>query len=149
MRAVIQRVSHCKVEIEGKLYSEIQKGMLILLGIKDDDSKEDIDYLCNKILHLRIYEDEEGKMNRSILDTSGQIMIVSQFTLYGDCRKGRRPSFIKAAPPEAAAKLYDIFVQRMKERDLTIKTGIFQAEMNVILNNDGPVTILIDSEKKI
>ncbi len=147
MRAVIQRVNSCSVDVEGEPYSVIGKGFLVLLGIKTDDSKEDIQYLVDKIQHLRIFEDEEGKMNLSLKDIGGEIMIVSQFTLYGDCKKGRRPSFIRAGKPQDAETLYDEFVQVFRSTGVPVKTGIFQAHMNVRLDNDGPVTLLIDSEK--
>lgn len=147
MRAVIQRVNSCSVDVEGEPYSHIGKGLLVLLGIKSDDTQEDIEYLVDKTQHLRIFEDEEGKMNLSLNDIKGEIMIVSQFTLYGDCKKGRRPSFIRAGKPEEAEKLYDEFVQAFSARKIPVKTGVFQAHMNVKLDNDGPVTILIDSEK--
>lgn len=149
MRVVIQRVNHCKVQVEKQPYSEIDKGMLILVGIKDSDGSEDIKYLVEKITNLRIFEDEEGKMNRSLLDTNHQVMIVSQFTLYGDCKKGRRPSFIKAAKPGDALEIYEGFVTAFCQTNLVIKTGVFQADMNVCLDNDGPVTLLLDSEKAI
>ncbi len=149
MRVVIQRVNYCKVQVEKQPYSEIDKGMLILVGIKDSDGSEDIKYLVEKITNLRIFEDEEGKMNRSLLDTNRQVMIVSQFTLYGDCKKGRRPSFIKAAKPGDALEIYERFVTAFRQTNLVIKTGVFQADMNVCLDNDGPVTLLLDSEKAI
>ncbi|MFZ7119867.1 MAG: D-aminoacyl-tRNA deacylase [Eubacteriaceae bacterium] len=149
MRAVIQRVNTCKVIINENEYSCIKNGILIFLGIRNEDSTDDIDYLSKKILNLRIFEDNNKKMNKSILDISGQIMIVSQFTLYGDCKKGRRPSYMRAANPNYAKKLYDAFVEKIKKSDLVIKTGVFRADMKVVLENDGPITILIDSEKKL
>lgn len=148
MRVVVQRVNHCKVEVENQIYSEIEKGLLLLVGIKDGDGAEDIQYLVQKIGHLRIFEDEEGKMNRSVFDQGGQIMIVSQFTLYGDCKKGRRPSFIEAAKPEEAIVIYQEFVKEFRQTGLVIKTGEFQAHMNVILDNDGPVTFILESKKE-
>lgn len=149
MRVVIQRVNHCKVEVEKEPYSEIEKGMLVLVGIKETDGPEDIKYLVEKIINLRIFEDQDGKMNQSIQEIKGQIMIVSQFTLYGDCKKGRRPSFIKAAKPTVAIEVYDEFVNAFQQSNLVIKTGVFQAHMNITLDNDGPVTLLLDSEKEI
>ncbi|WP_303863465.1 D-aminoacyl-tRNA deacylase [Alkalibaculum bacchi] len=147
MRAVIQRVRSCSVDVEGEPYSQIGKGLLVLLGIKTDDTQEDIHYLVDKIQHLRIFEDEEGKMNLSLNDIEGEVMIVSQFTLYGDCKKGRRPSFIRAGKPEEAECSYNEFVQVFRSTKIPVKTGVFQAHMNVRLDNDGPVTMLIDSEK--
>ncbi|MPW24566.1 D-tyrosyl-tRNA(Tyr) deacylase [Alkalibaculum sp. M08DMB] len=149
MRAVIQRVKNCKVEVDYQPYSEIRRGLLILLGVKDSDEDQDIAYLIEKISNLRIFEDQNGKMNLSILDILGEIMIVSQFTLYGDCKKGRRPSFIKAAKPDDAKALYTKFVSEFRKTNLVVETGVFQAHMNVILDNDGPVTLLLDSEKNI
>lgn len=144
MRALIQRVNSCQVDVEDKAYSEIGKGILVLLGIKSGDTAEEINYVVDKIKNLRVFEDENGKMNLSLLDVKGQVMIVSQFTLYGDCKKGRRPSFISAAKPEEAEKLYEAFVSTFRKSDLVVKTGVFQSHMNIKLNNDGPVTILIE-----
>lgn len=146
MRALLQRVNQASVEVDGKSTGEIATGLLILLGISRSDSERDADYLINKVIQLRIFPDSEGKMNRSILDIEGQLLIVSQFTLYGDCRKGRRPSFDQAAPPDLARRLYDYFVEAAKRTKLIVKTGIFQAEMNVSLVNAGPVTVLCESE---
>lgn len=148
MRAVIQRVNKCHVEINGDVYSKIQEGLLVLLGIKEDDNSQDIVYLIDKILHLRIFEDENGKMNKSCLELKKQIMLVSQFTLYGDCKKGRRPSFIQAAKPKDAEVIYNKFISELSARDVYLQTGVFGAEMKVNLENDGPVTILLDSEKQ-
>lgn len=148
MRTVIQRVNHCDVNINNVKFSSIGQGLLILLGIKNDDTIEDMDYLIDKVFHLRIFEDEQGKMNKSITDIQGEIMVVSQFTLYGDCKKGRRPSFIRAAKPEIANSLYDTFVDKLMKGSLKVQTGIFGADMQVELENDGPVTILLDSEKQ-
>lgn len=142
-------MNRCKVIINENEYSCIQNGILILLGIRNDDCSDDIEYLSKKILNLRIFEDNNKKMNKSILDMSGQIMIVSQFTLYGDCKKGRRPSYTRAADPNYAKLLYDEFVEKIKKSELVTKTGVFQADMKVLLENDGPITILIDSEKKL
>ena len=149
MRIIIQRVKKASVEIEGELKSDIGKGMLILLGIEDRDTREDISWLCKKIVNLRIFPDEMGIMNLSILEVGGDILLVSQFTLYASTKKGNRPSYIKAARPEVAAPLYETFC-----RDLStalakpVKTGTFGADMEVSLINDGPVTIIIDSKTK-
>jgi len=148
MRAVIQRVKHCKVTIDNRCTGEIDSGILIFLGVGDDDKKEDADYLIDKIVNLRIFADEEGKMNLSALDLNKDIMVVSQFTLFGDCRKGRRPNFFAAAPPKEAKKLYEYFLDNISKIDLKIASGEFQAMMDVELINDGPVTLLIDSKKK-
>ena len=148
MRAVIQRVKHCKVTVDNKSTGEIDSGILIFLGVGTEDKKEDADYLVDKIINLRIFEDEEGRMNLSALELYKEIMVVSQFTLFGDCRKGRRPGFFSAAPPDEAKKLYKYFLDRISETELKIASGEFQAMMNVELINDGPVTLLIDSKKK-
>ncbi|ADQ15064.1 D-aminoacyl-tRNA deacylase [Halanaerobium hydrogeniformans] len=147
MRAVVQRVKKSTVEVDGKITGEIGPGLLVFIGIAKDDKQEDADYLLDKIINLRIFEDDEQKLNNSALDLSKDIMLVSQFTLYGDCRKGRRPSFFSAAPPNEAEKLYDYMVQEAKKSSLDIATGEFQAMMDVSLINDGPVTMLIDSKK--
>jgi D-tyrosyl-tRNA(Tyr) deacylase len=149
MRAVVQRVKRCSVEVDGKIVGSIGKGLLVLLGIKNDDSKRDIEYIKDKILNLRIFEDDRSKMNLSLKDVSGQIMIVSQFTLYGDCRKGRRPSFIKAASPETAQGIYIDFVEEIKSTGIYVQQGVFQAHMDISIVNEGPVTIILDSEKRI
>ncbi|RKU36063.1 D-tyrosyl-tRNA(Tyr) deacylase [Candidatus Poribacteria bacterium] len=147
MRAVIQRVKAASVKVEGKLVSEIGAGVLIFLGVAHEDSETEIAYIANKVANLRIFEDEEGKMNRSLLDTGGAALVVSQFTLYGDCRKGRRPSFIKAARPELANALYEQFITALEQQGIPTQGGTFQAMMDVALINDGPVTILLDSDK--
>ncbi len=148
MRAVIQRVKSASVKVEGKLVSEIGAGILIFLGVAHEDTATEIEYIANKVANLRIFEDEEGKMNRSLLDTGGAALVVSQFTLYGDCRKGRRPSFIKAARPEVANALYEQFITALEQQNIPTQGGTFQAMMDVELINDGPVTILLDSEKQ-
>ncbi len=149
MRAVVQRAKKGSVEIEEKEIGKIEKGLVILLGVGQNDTEKDAEYLAEKIVNLRIFEDKEGKMNLSVKDINGQILVISQFTLYGDCKKGRRPSFISAALPDKAVKLYDYFVKSIKNYGLKIETGEFQAMMLVKIYNDGPVTILLDSEKLI
>ncbi len=147
MRAVIQRVKRASVTVEGEIIGSINKGLLVLLGVSNVDSEKDADYLVEKTLNLRIFEDSEDKMNLSLLDIKGEILVVSQFTLYGDVRKGRRPSFIEAAPPEKANQLYEYFVSEVSKHLLQVETGKFQAMMDVELINDGPVTIMLDSKK--
>ena len=149
MRAVIQRVSRARVTVDYRVAGEIQTGMLILLGVGRDDTPEAAAYLAEKIANLRVFADDAGKMNRSLLEISGSALVVSQFTLYGDTRGGRRPSYIQAAPPEDANQLYEEFVRRLRSFGVRVETGVFQAHMEVELVNDGPVTILLDSEKKI
>jgi D-tyrosyl-tRNA(Tyr) deacylase len=142
-------VSEASVSIEGQIYSQIQQGMLILLGIENKDSQEDIDWLCKKIANLRIFSDENGQMNKSVLDIKGQVLVVSQFTLHAKTKKGNRPSFIEAARPEIAIPLYETFVKRLTlDIQSQVMTGQFGADMQVRLCNDGPVTILIDSKNK-
>ncbi len=145
MKTVLQRVSQAAVSVEGKLISEIGKGLVVLVGVEQGDSEKDATYLAEKILHLRIFEDEAGKMNLSLLDVHGSLLVVSQFTLLGDCRKGRRPSFTKAAEPELARYLYEFFIEELKRGGLPVATGIFQAHMTVQIFNDGPVTLILDS----
>ena len=147
MRAVVQRVSRASITIGGSVTAAIGPGLAVFLGIRASDTESDAGWLVDKIIGLRIFEDEEGKMNVSLADTGGEMLIVSQFTLYGDCRKGRRPGFSQAAPPEIAEPLYDRFVEIAKEREVGVATGVFQAAMQVGLVNDGPVTLLVDSEK--
>ena len=149
MRAVVQRVKKSHVEVDGKITGQIDKGLMILLGISEDDKAEDIDYMVDKIINLRIFEDDENKMNLSLLDVGGELLVVSQFTLYGDCRKGRRPSFIKAARPEKAQQLYDQFIKKATDLNVRVQSGVFRADMTVYIENDGPVTLIVDSEKII
>ena len=148
MRAVIQRVSTARVIIEGKEYSRIGAGILVLLGVEKQDNLEDAEVLARRIIELRIFKDEAGKMNRAITDVGGQILVVSQFTLLGDCRKGRRPSFDPAAPPDIARMMYERFVNEIDALGVTVATGVFQAMMNVELTNQGPVTFILDSRKR-
>lgn len=147
MRAVIQRVSRAKVSVGNEIVGEIGRGILILLGVAGGDSETDAVYLLEKTINLRIFEDAEDKMNLSLLDVKGDLLVVSQFTLYGDARKGRRPSFIKAAAPDEAKRLYEFFVTEARKQIGKVETGKFQATMEVELVNAGPVTILLDSEK--
>ena len=148
MRAVVQRVSRAQVTVEGEVIGKIGTGMLVLLGVSEDDTHDDACYLADKLVSLRIFPDDEGKMNRSLADAGGEMLVVSQFTLLGDCRKGRRPSFIKAARPEIADALYRTFVVEVKGRGIQTATGRFQTHMDVELVNDGPVTLLVDSRKE-
>ncbi len=145
MRAVVQRVREAKVEVEGSVVGAIGRGILVLLGVAREDTPADAEYLAEKILGLRIFADQEGKMNRSVAEIGGGVLVVSQFTLYGDTRKGRRPSFDRAAPQEQARALYEHFVAVLRSRHRPVETGIFQAMMQVHLVNDGPVTILCES----
>lgn len=147
MRAVVQRVLKGSVTVKGETISEIGQGLVVLLGVGQGDKEEDAKYLAGKIVNLRIFEDEEEKMNLSLKDKGGEVLAVSQFTLYGDCRKGRRPSFVEAAPPAEADKLYQSFVQDLKNEGIKVSTGIFQEHMVVNIQNDGPVTIMLDSSK--
>jgi len=146
MRLVIQRVSRAKVTVQGAEIAAVGPGLCVLIGIAGGDSKADADYLANKTAELRIFEDESGKFNRSLSETRGEALVVSQFTLYGDCNKGRRPSFSHAAPPEEADALYLYYVDRLKHKGITVRTGQFQAKMEVSLVNSGPVTLILDSK---
>ncbi|OLN32275.1 D-aminoacyl-tRNA deacylase [Desulfosporosinus metallidurans] len=148
MRSVIQRVKRASVTVDGKTVGKIAMGLLILLAVGPEDGQGDLTWMVDKLVGLRIFEDEEGKMNRSVQDVGGEILMVSQFTLYGDCRKGKRPSFSAAAPPEKAKLLFEQIVEETRRRGLKVETGVFQTEMEVALINHGPVTILLDSEKK-
>jgi D-tyrosyl-tRNA(Tyr) deacylase len=145
MRAVIQRVKESSVKIDNQIIGQISRGLLVLLGVAQGDRLEDADYLANKISNLRIFEDENGKMNRSLLETGGEMLVVSQFTLLGDCRKGRRPSFVAAAVPAKAAELYDHFIEQVRSFEISVETGRFKAMMEVTLVNDGPVTLILES----
>jgi D-tyrosyl-tRNA(Tyr) deacylase len=145
MRAVVQRVKQSTVTADNEIVGQIGSGLLVLLGVAKGDTAEDADYLANKIINLRIFEDEDRKMNRSLLETGGELLAVSQFTLLADCRKGRRPSFIEAAEPEKATDLYERFVNMVRAKGVTVQTGLFRAMMHVALINDGPVTIVIES----
>lgn len=147
MRAVIQRVLSSAVIVEGKTVGKINKGFNVLLGIKNDDTLEDMKYMEEKIKGLRVFEDEEGKMNLSLQEVGGAILLISQFTLYGDARKGRRPSFIEAAKGEMAEKIYETMIKDLRESGYLVEAGVFGAEMKVLIENDGPVTILLDSRK--
>ena len=145
MRSVLQRVSRAKVTVDGEVTGEIERGLLVLLGVAAGDSEKDAAYLVDKTVNLRVFDDEGGKMNLSLLDIRGELLVVSQFTLYGDARKGRRPSFIAAAPPELANELYERFVAVARNHVSKVATGRFQAMMDVELVNDGPVTIILES----
>ncbi|MDD3158457.1 D-aminoacyl-tRNA deacylase [Anaeromusa sp.] len=147
MRAVVQRTKSSSVTVDGRLVGSIGPGLTVLLGVGDGDTPKDAVYLADKIVGLRIFHDETGKMNCSLKDVGGSLLVVSQFTLYGDCRKGRRPGFDQAAPPGEAKALYEYFLSLCREKELTVAAGEFQAEMLVALENDGPVTILLDSRK--
>jgi len=147
MRVVIQRVSRAKVTVDGETVGEIGKGILVLLGVAENDSDEEAEYLLEKTINLRIFEDAAGKMNLSLLDIKGELLVVSQFTLYADARRGRRPSFTRAAAPEKADSLYEFFVAEARRQISKVETGRFRAMMDVELVNDGPVTVLLDSEK--
>jgi len=145
MRALLQRVSQARVEVDGRTVGAIGRGLLVLLGVARGDTPADADYLAEKVLGLRIFPDENGKMNRSVMEAGGNLLVVSQFTLYGETRKGRRPSFDQAAPQEQARALYEYFVERLRSHGIRVETGVFQAMMQVHLINEGPVTILCDS----
>lgn len=147
MRLVIQRVNHAGVQVSGKEIASCGKGLLVLLGVTHDDSMKDVEYCASKTLGLRIFEDEDEKMNLSIQDIQGEILVVSQFTLYGDIRKGRRPSFVNSAKPDKANELYEEYVKYLQKENIPVSTGQFGADMKVELINDGPVTILVDSKK--
>lgn len=147
MRAVIQRVRESSVTVQGKVVGEIGAGLMVLVGIEDDDSETEVASLVHKITGLRIFNDEDGKFNLSLLDTGGSVLVISQFTLLGDCRKGRRPSFVKAARPETAVPLYEGLIEGLREAGVEVASGVFGAHMDVHLINDGPVTLLVDTKK--
>ena len=147
MRCVVQRVSSASVAVHGQVVGKIEKGLMVLIGVTQADTEKDLQYILDKVPNLRIFEDEQGKMNLSLQDVGGALLAVSQFTLMGDARGGRRPSFIEAARPEVANPMYEELVKRWRENGLQVETGVFQAEMAVSLVNDGPVTILLDSRK--
>jgi D-tyrosyl-tRNA(Tyr) deacylase len=147
MRAVVQRVTQARVDVEAQTVGRIDRGLLVLLGVARDDTNADADYLAEKVANLRIFNDDQGKMNRSLVETAGGLLVVSQFTLYGDVRRGRRPSYTDAAEPDRAIALYEYFVERARGYGIKVETGVFQAMMQVSLINDGPVTILLDSRK--
>ena len=148
MRVCVQRVSEARVEVDGQIVGSIAVGFVVLLGVERDDTKKDARYLADKLVGLRVFEDDEGKMNRSLAEANGAMLVVSQFTLLGDCRKGRRPSFIHAAPPELGEALYERFVADVQAHGVHVETGRFRAHMDVALVNDGPVTLLLDSRKR-
>lgn len=148
MIAVVQRVKSASVTVGGETVGKTGPGLLVLLGVAREDETGDIAYVADKIVNLRIFSDEAGKMNRSLADTGGQMLVVSQFTLLGDCRKGRRPSFVNAAPPEKADDFYQQFVQKVREKGISVETGQFQAMMDVGLVNDGPVTLIVESKPR-
>jgi D-aminoacyl-tRNA deacylase len=145
MRAVVQRVSEATVRVDGVVAAQIGAGLLVLLGVGKDDADSDAEYLAEKVAHLRVLDDDAGQMNRSVLDTAGQVLVVSQFTLYGDARRGRRPGWSDAAPPEDARRLYERFVAVLRRTGVAVETGVFRATMRVALVNEGPVTLLLDS----
>lgn len=147
MRIIVQRVNHASVEVDEKVVGDIKKGLLVFIGVGREDDESDLDYMVNKVMGLRIFEDEDDKMNLSLEDIQGELLVVSQFTLYGDARKGRRPSFTASAAPDIGEEYYEKFVEKCRKGGLKVETGIFGADMNVNLSNDGPVTIMIDSKK--
>ncbi len=149
MRFVIQRVSHASVTVDGNVLGKIQKGFMVLIGIEEEDTKEIADKMIRKMLSLRIFQDEEGKMNLSVRDVKGELLLISQFTLYADCRKGNRPSFVKAGKPDMAEAMYEYIITECKNQDIPVEQGRFGADMKVELLNDGPVTILLDSHELI
>ena len=147
MRAVVQRVKSANVIIDGKIHSQIEKGLLVLLGVRPEADRKAMEYMTDKLTNIRIFEDENGKMNRSVRDVEGELLIVPNFTLYGDARKGRRPGFTAAGSPEESKKVFESFIELINKEGVPVKTGVFQADMNVNISNDGPVTILLDSDK--
>ncbi|MHC4835758.1 MAG: D-aminoacyl-tRNA deacylase [Planctomycetota bacterium] len=149
MRAVVQRVRRASVTVDGAVTGSIQRGLLVFLGVGKDDSEKDIDFIADKIVNLRIFECEDGKMNLSVKDISGGILLISQFTLYGDCRKGRRPDFTAAGKPEIAKQLYEQAIEAIKDKGVPVETGVFAAHMDIDSINDGPVTLILDSRKGV
>ena len=149
MRAVVQRCNWCKITLENGEVSETGKGLVVLLGVGKEDNDNDVNYIADKVMNMRVFEDENQKMNRSLLDVEGSILSISQFTLYADCRKGRRPSFINAAKPDISSPLYDYFNECLRNQGIHVETGIFGADMKCALINDGPVTIVLDSDELI
>jgi D-aminoacyl-tRNA deacylase len=149
VRIVVQRVRNARVDVAGQTVGSIGSGLLVLLGVTHSDTPADAEYLADKVVHLRIFSDPQGRMNRSLLEANGAVLVVSQFTLYGDCRKGRRPSFDQAAPPEQARGLYERFIARLKSSNIAVETGVFQAEMEIFLINDGPVTLILESKATV
>ncbi|MGI9534611.1 MAG: D-aminoacyl-tRNA deacylase [Thermodesulfobacteriota bacterium] len=147
MRAVVQRVNSADVEVGESVVGKINKGLLILLGISRDDNEDDVEYLTGKILKLRVFDDEDGKMNLNVVDSGGSLLVVSQFTLYGDCRKGNRPSYEKAADPDHAKPLYELFINNLENSGIIVEKGLFGANMQVNLINSGPVTLILESKK--
>ena len=147
MRAVIQRVKDSRVSVNNQLVGKIGNGVLVFLGVQESDTEKDAEYIASKTINLRIFEDKDGKMNLSLKDVNGEVLVISQFTLLGDCRKGRRPSFADAAHPEKAKILYQYFISQIEDHNITVSTGEFQAKMEVNILNDGPVTLLLDSKK--
>jgi D-aminoacyl-tRNA deacylase len=147
MRVVVQRSKEAKVTVDGEITGQISKGFVLLVGVTHDDTFADAEFVADKVAHLRVFEDENGKMNLSLMDVGGEILSVSQFTLYGDCRKGRRPNFMEAARPEHAIEIYEKFNTFLREKGITVQTGVFGAMMDVSLINDGPVTLIIESKK--
>lgn len=149
MKALLQRVTKGSVESEGQLTGTIGKGLVVLLGVENGDTDKDLDYLVEKSINLRIFDDADGKMNLSLLDVGGEMLVVSQFTLLADTRKGRRPSFVNAAPPDIADKFYEKYIEKIRESGVKVETGVFQTMMVVHIDNDGPVTIMLDSKDKL
>lgn len=147
MRAVVQRVSRARVDVGGRTVGEIGRGLLVFLGVGHGDSEKEAEFLANKIAHLRVFSDERGLMNRSVIEAEGSVLVISQFTLWGDCQKGRRPSFTRAAPADEARALYEDFIRHVRGKGLSVATGEFQEMMEVHLVNDGPVTLLLDTER--
>ncbi len=148
MKAIVQRVKKAQVTVDNTIISSIGNGLMVLLGVANGDGEPEADYLVDKIINLRVFEDDQGKMNRSLVDVQGELLVVSQFTLLGDCRKGRRPSFTGAAPPDEAERLYTYFTQKAASAGLAVKTGQFQANMDVFLINQGPVTLILESRPR-